>query len=40
MGIDYNPRATAADVRTMMRAEGIRAEENLFSRGIIAAREE
>ena len=40
MGIEYNPHATAADVRAMMRAEGIRAEKNLFSRGIIAAREE
>lgn len=40
LGIEYNPNVTAAQVRAMMRAEGIRAEDNEFSRGIIAAREE
>lgn len=40
MGIEYDPTATAEDSRRAMRAEGIRPEENLFSRGIIAAREE
>lgn len=39
-GIEYDPTATADDARRMMRAEGIRAEDNEFSRGIIAAREE
>ncbi len=40
LGIEYDPTATADDARRMMRAEGIRAEDNEFSRGIIAAREE
>ena len=40
LGIDYNPNVTASQVRAMMRDEGIRAEDNEFSRGIIAAREE
>ena len=39
-GIEYDPYVTADQVRAMMRAEGIRAEDNEFSRGIIAAREE
>ena len=40
LGIEYDPTATAEDVRRLMRAEGIRAEDNEFSRAIIAAREE
>jgi len=40
LGIDYYPNVTAEEVRAAMRAEGIRAEDNEFSRGIIAAREE
>lgn len=39
-GIEYDPTATAEDSRKAMRAEGIRAEDNEFSRAIIAAREE
>ena len=39
-GIDYDPTATAEKVRAMMRAEGIRPEDNFLSRAIIAAREE
>ncbi len=40
MGIPDDPTATPEKAREMMRALGIRAEENLFSRGIIAARDE
>ncbi len=40
MGLKDDPTATPQKAREMMRALGIRAEENLFSRGIIAAREE
>ncbi len=40
LGIEYDLTATAEDARRMMRADGIRAEDNEFSRGIIAAREE
>ena len=39
-GIEYDPHVTVEQIRAMMRAEGIRAEDNEFSRGIIAAREE
>ena len=40
MGIKDDPAATPQKVREMMRASGVRAEENLFSGGIIEAREE
>jgi hypothetical protein len=40
MGFVPDPTATPEKAREMMRALGIRPEDNLFSRGIIAAREE
>jgi DNA gyrase inhibitor GyrI len=40
MGIPDDPTATPQKARAMMVALGIRAEDNEFSRGIIAAREE
>lgn len=40
LGIDYDPHVTAEQVRGMMLADGIRPEDNEFSRGIIAMREE
>ena len=39
-GINYNPNITAAEIRQAMRTEGIKAEDNEFSCGIIAARGE
>jgi hypothetical protein len=39
LGIVDDPTATAQRAREMMRASGIRPEENLISNGIIAARE-
>jgi hypothetical protein len=40
MGIEPDPTATAEKAREMIEACGVRPEENLFSRGIIAARDE
>ena len=40
MGFVPDPTATPEKVREMMRALGIRAEDNMASCGIIAAREE
>ena len=40
LGIEYDPTATAEDSRRAIRAAGFRPEDNEFSRGIIAAREE
>jgi hypothetical protein len=40
MGFVPDPTATAEKAQEMMRALGIRPEDNLFSRGIIAARDE
>ena len=40
MGIPDDPTATAQKARAMMLALGIRPEDNEFSQGIIAAREE
>ena len=40
MGIAFDPTATAQKAREMMLADGIRPEDNVLSRGIIAAREE
>lgn len=39
MGFVPDPEATPEKARQMMQALGIRPEDNLFSRGIIAARE-
>jgi hypothetical protein len=40
MGFVPDPTATAEKAQEMMLALGIRPEENLFSTGIIAARDE
>jgi 3-mercaptopyruvate sulfurtransferase SseA len=40
MGFVPDPTATPEKVRAMMRALGIRREDNIFSCGIIAARDE
>jgi len=40
MGFVPDPTATAEKAHEMMRALGIRPEDNLLSRGIIAARDE
>lgn len=40
LGLRHDPSITAVEVQAMMLADGVRPEENLFSRGIIAAREE
>lgn len=40
MGILPDPTATPEKARAMILALGVRPEDNLFSRGIIAAREE
>jgi hypothetical protein len=40
IGFVPDPSATAEKAREMMIAEGIRPEDNLASRGIIAARDE
>lgn len=44
MGIPFDPTATAELAQQLvgecLRAHGIRPEDNIFSRGIIAAREE
>jgi hypothetical protein len=40
IGLDYDPTATAEESRRMIEAAGIRPEENLFSCGILTAREE
>jgi hypothetical protein len=40
MGFVPDPTATPQKAREMMRALGIRPEDNLGSRGIIAARDE
>ena len=40
MGIPDDPTATPEKAQQMMAALGIKPEENWFSRGIIAAREE
>jgi hypothetical protein len=39
MGFVPDPTATAEKAREMIEACGVRPEENLFSRGIIAARD-
>ena len=44
MGLVFNPAATAERAQQMvgdcLRAHGIKPEDNIFSRGIIAARDE
>ena len=40
IGFETDPNATPERTREMMLALGIRPEDNEFSRGIIAAREE
>jgi len=40
LGIEYDPTATAEDSRRALLEAGFRPEDNEFSRGIIAAREE
>ena len=40
MGFIPDPTASPEKAQAMMRALGIRPEDNLFSRGIITAREE
>jgi hypothetical protein len=40
IGLVRDPTATAAESRAMILAEGVRPEENLFSCGIISARNE
>jgi hypothetical protein len=39
MGFVPDPTATTQKAREMIEACGVRADENLFSRGIIAARD-
>lgn len=40
LGIAEDPQATAQKAREMMRALGIRPEDNAFSRSLVAIREE
>ncbi len=40
MGFVKDPTATAEKAQEMMLADGIRPEDNIFSRGIIEARED
>jgi len=40
MGIVHNPHATAEESRRLIMECGVRPEDNLFSCGIIAARDE
>ena len=40
MGLEYDPAITPADSQRMILYEGVRPEDNLFSCGIVQAREE
>ncbi len=40
MGLVYDPAATAEQSRALILAQGVRPEDNLFSCGIIEARDE
>ena len=40
MGLVYDPTATAEQSRALILAQGVRPEDNLFSCGIIEARDE
>lgn len=39
-GLVYDPTATAEQARLLIMEDGVRPEDNLFSCGIIAAREQ
>ena len=40
LSLTHDPNATAAESRRLILADGVRPEDNSFSRGIIEAREE
>lgn len=40
MGFEYNPNATPDDSVRLSIEDGVRAEDNIFSCGILAARDE
>lgn len=40
IGLQYDPKATPEEARRLIEADGVRPEENAFSCGIIAARDE
>jgi hypothetical protein len=40
IGLEHDPMATAEKAREMILADGVKPEDNLFSCGIIAARDE
>ncbi|MBC7527821.1 MAG: hypothetical protein H7308_09745 [Chthonomonadaceae bacterium] len=40
MGLEYDPTITPADSRRMILEDGVKPEDNLFSCGIVQAREE
>ena len=40
IGLIHDPSATAEQARAMILAEGVRPEDNIFSCGIIAIRDE
>ncbi len=40
IGLEYDPTATADKARELILADGVKPEDNLFSCGIIAARDE
>ena len=40
IGLEYDPTATAEKSRELILADGVKPEDNLFSCGIIAARDE
>ena len=40
IGLLYDPNATPEQARRLIEAEGVRPEDNAFSCGIIAARDE
>ena len=39
IGMEYDPNATAEESRALIFASGVRPEDNLFSCGIISARD-
>ncbi len=40
MGLEYDPTVTAEDSQRMILEDGVKPEDNLFSCGILQAREE
>ena len=40
IGLEHDPEATAKKAREQILADGVKPEDNLFSCGIIAARDE